>query len=500
MRNAPWTILFLLVALTALLTTGCDTDDDSTLDDYQPPEDGAYVVPPVTNDPPPWPEWVLSPWVWEDEGTRQSAMDLVDGYIANDIPVGAIIIDSPWETGYNTFEFDPALYPDAGGMVDEFHDKDVRVFLWIVPLINIDSPNYLEAFNSGYFLNQGRTLNWWKGTGSAIDYNNPAALLWWHEQMDLALDLGIDGWKCDMGEARLKEFVVLHTYTGPQTWQEYQATYYRDFFHYTREKLGADRVITARPVDSFGYPGWGDPFAPRDVNFAGWVGDQGPDWQGMRDALINMKLSANEGYVNFGSDIAGYGGDDIREKELFIRWSQLGALCPVMENGGNGEHRPWMYDQQTTDIYRDYARLHLALTPYLYSQGAEAYARGESLMHFLPQGSWHYLLGDDLLVAPVTEPVAGIAVVLPEGRWVDYWTGAVQEGGTSIYTATPLEVFPLYVCEGAIIPMDLLEDAFGADEYAVTAVLYPGPGTDESFDVYEEGGTGARSPRGSRVG
>ena len=164
---------FAAALVAACLILGCDASD-GPLDDYIPPET-TYVVPPVQNDPPPWPEWVLTHWVWEDESTQGSAAALVEGYRANDIPVGAIIIDSPWATGYSTFVFDPLLFPDAQQMIDAFHADDVRVFCWTVPLINIDSPNYLEAFNEGYFINQGRTLKWWKGRGSAIDYLNPDA-------------------------------------------------------------------------------------------------------------------------------------------------------------------------------------------------------------------------------------------------------------------------------------------------------------------------------------
>ena len=64
----------------------------------------------------PWPSWVMEPWVWEDESTQESAIALVDGYIERDIPVGAIIIDSPWATGYSTYEWDLDLYPDPDGL------------------------------------------------------------------------------------------------------------------------------------------------------------------------------------------------------------------------------------------------------------------------------------------------------------------------------------------------------------------------------------------------
>ena len=151
----------------------------------------------------PWPEWVFHHWVWEDESTQQSALQLIDDYKAHDIPVGAIIIDSPWETGYNSFDWDTTLYPDAQAMVDSFHARDVRVVVWMTTAINTDMTELWHYADSmGYFMkaNAGSSsavINWWKGDGSMIDFFNPDAVAWWKSLMDKTLALGIDGWKCD---------------------------------------------------------------------------------------------------------------------------------------------------------------------------------------------------------------------------------------------------------------------------------------------------------------
>ncbi len=294
---------------------------------------------PVYNPPPPWPEWVHEHWVWENEGTRESALGLVDSFLEHEIPVGAVIIDAPWETGYNNFEWDESRYPDAGTMVQAFHDRGVRVFVWITSMINVDSSNYDYAYQHGYLLNDGATIEWWRGEGSFLDYTHPEAVRWWHGLMDGVLDLGIDGWKCDGTDPFTWLLVVPYGYGGTIAPWEYSDMYYRDFFEYTRSRLGNDRVITSRPVDS--YEGLLFlPFAPRDICLAGWVGDQDPTFQGLRHALANMFVSAGLGYVNFGSDTGGYRSGE-RTEELFIRWVQLSAFCPVFENGGNGPARPW---------------------------------------------------------------------------------------------------------------------------------------------------------------
>ena len=105
----------------------------------------------------PFPAWSFEHWVWEDESTQESAEALVAGYLERDIPVGAIIIDSPWSTGYSTFEFDTDLFPNAQAMIDGFHAQDVKVMLWTVSGINDDAGEiYQEGIDQNYFLRAER--------------------------------------------------------------------------------------------------------------------------------------------------------------------------------------------------------------------------------------------------------------------------------------------------------------------------------------------------------
>ena len=451
---------------------------------------------PVRLTPPPWPEWVLRHWVWENEGTADSALQLVDDYLARGIPVGAVIIDRPWQTAPNTFEPDPKRYPKLGQLVQAFHERDVWVMMWITSVVNATASTYAEAKANGYFLNGGKTVRWWAGRGAFIDYTNPKAVAWWHRRMDAILDLGIDGWKCDGTDP----FVVLlgrpKGAAGPITPADYRDAFYRDFFEYTRSRLGPDRVITARPCDSLPGMPISVPFAPRDVNFAGWVGDQDGSFEGLRVALANIRASSKRGYVNFGSDIGGFRGRGLRDREVMIRWAQCGALCPIMENGGGGEHRPWLYDDEVLSIYKQFATLHHELIPYLYSQGAKAWGEGASLMRFVAGGNT-YLLGDALLVAALVKPGAKRRIILPAGRWRDWLNESeVHEGPGTKVLDVPLSRFPVFVREGAIVPLDVSDattghgDAFCRNHLTVAA--YPIAGEARSFDLYEERGTGAQ--------
>lgn len=449
-------------------------------------------IPPADLKPPPWPQWVLEHWVWENEGDEASALALVDGYLERDIPVGAVIIDRPWEVEVTSFTPDPARYPDMGRLVRAFHDRGVRVFLWAVSMINENASTFAYAKEQGYLLSDGKTVKWWAGRGALLDYTNPDAVRWWHGLMDRMLDLGIDGWKCDATDPYVLLLGGAYGQAGPVTWAQYRDAYYRDFFEYTRLRLGPERVITARPCDT--YIGLALPiaFAPQDVNFAGWVGDQDGSFAGLRAAFANMKASSSLGYVNFGSDIGGFRGPEGRE--IFVRWAQFGALSPIMENGGGGEHRPWMYEPDASPVYRTYVVLHHELIPYLYSQGARSYENGRPLMRFRP-GPDQFMLGDHLFVSPFLREGTQREVTFPPGRWIDWLDEqAVYEGGTTQVLEFPLERFPVFVREGSMVPLDVNDETTGHgggfSAGHLTVAVYPAGTGGATFDVYEEAGNG----------
>jgi alpha-glucosidase (family GH31 glycosyl hydrolase) len=430
--------------------------------------------------PPLTPRWAYEPWVWEDEENDADAtIALVDGYRQRDIPVGVVIVDSPWQTNYNTFEMAPE-FGNPQRLIQRLRDRNVRVIFWATGFINTSSndgpdssisPNYLEAHSRGYFVNGGLTYEWDKGEGSAIDFFNPDAVAWWYSQMDKAWAYGIDGWKVDAPEGNLPD--VVQTAAGPKTNREYGYEYYRAFYRYVAQR-SPDAIITARPVDS------GTVYAPLDANPAGWVGDQEPDWgpRGIEEALENILHSAELGYSMLGSDIGGYRPGE-RFDRLFVRWAQLGALSPLMENGGRGEHRPWRIDEEVGNLYRYYAKLHHQLVPYLYGHGVEAHLSGTPIIRDGDRDARHYRLGEDLFVAPIVTRDDHRRVELPRGsRWFDYWDDREPiSGGSVLNYDAPMARIPLFIRAGAIIPMQVSDGETGhggpGSTGALTLLFYP---------------------------
>ena len=298
-------------------------------------------------------------------------------------------------------------------------------------------------------------INWWKGDGSMIDFFNPAAVAWWKGLMDKTLDMGIDGWKCDGTDYS----IILGATYSPGAGRtvdriEYSHAYYRLFHDYTRQRLGDDRVNMSRPVDNYGFTFITDPnlvsFTPVDIGWACWVGDQDATFDGLKNALNNMYESDQNDYLVVGSDIGGYREESVpngRDKDLFIRWAQLGAFSPLMENGGGGEHRPWMFDQQTEDIYREFVNIHHALIPYFMIQSDSLFNAEKSLMQFFNDNAYPFMLGSDVFVTPILSANNTVSVSFPG---VDSWVymfdlAETHAGGSNATLAIPLDEYPVFI-------------------------------------------------------
>ena len=466
--------------------------------------------------PPVSPKWVFEPWVWEDNiNTQESTWDLVSGYISRDIPIGAVILDSPWENpkdvGYNTFEFDTSLYPNPQQLIDDLNANGVHVMLWMTGVIVTESPNYNFACQNGYFVrkvgddNTCPTTYFWKGNkvASHVDFFNPDALAWWQSMMQPILDMGIDGWKVDQSDYFVGQLgETVQTAAGIKTKEEYTDAYYRTMYNYTIETRGNDLgMIMARPFNSQTNTPPPHFYAPINVNTAGWVGDQAHDWNGLREALTDIFISSAAGYAAVGSDIGGYNGSMEMTKNLLLRWAQLGAMVPIMENGGLKEHRPWEFDQETVDIYRYYAKLHHQLVPYLYSYDIEAHRTGVSIVRPIGIGNqndisnwqddWRYFLGDNLFIAAIFKDQNSRSIRFPDGTWIDYWDDDTTfQGGETINYSVPLAHYPIFIRAGAIIPLNIHDSITGhgsqASEGFQTVLIYPRGSSEYTFHQDEQ--------------
>ncbi|MEW5947081.1 MAG: TIM-barrel domain-containing protein [bacterium] len=451
-----------------------------------------------SNSPPVSPHWVFDHLVWEDdENTERALWNLIDGYTSRGIPVGAVIIDSPWSVEYNDFVFNRSLYPDPEGMIKRLHQRGIKAILWMTCMLNKQNNEghgepttnnaYREALEKGYLANGGQTFKWWKGVGGFIDYTNPEAVKWWHGLMDRALDLGFDGWKVDGAGVYFPDDGFGKK--GAVRKLEYKDMYYTDTYEHTVSK-NPDAITLSRSVDIL--PALPGGFAPVSHAPATWVGDEKHDWShwGFQEALRDVLDAGRLGYAVVGSDIGGYHGDEEITRRLLIRWAQFGAFCTLMENGGHGKHQPWRHDDETVEIYRKLVKTHLELKPYFYSLMMRAHREGGKVIS--PKGGkYQYLLGDALFVAPIYDESDGREVKLPKGAWRDFWdNGRVFEGGASFYYSAGLDRFPVFVRDGAIIPLAIEDGETGRGTESlkgkITLDIYPRG--ESSFAYYDVNG------------
>ena len=426
------------------------------------------------------PEWAYGHWKSRDVYEHQREVeDDFEGYRDHRIPLDAVVLDSPWETQYNTWEFNPHQFPDAPGLVARMRAVGVRTVVWVTPWVNLDSTdgqrpsdagsealhrapasNYEPGTRGGHFVegadSEPYVGRWWMGTGSLVDFTSEAAERWWRQQAERLLALGVEGIKADDGEGwYLPEEVRFSDGTkGAQAAWRHGLLYRRSM------QRALDNVHPGSGV-LFGRPGW----TGQQAVGVTWGGDQPSDFWSLRTLVAATLTAAASGFSNWSHDIGGYLGERLVArcpKELLLRWLQFGCFTPLMQAHGRFEQEAWTYDAETLDLYRAYVLLHERLVPYIRAAAATAARSGLPIVRPLclsdrddPRG-WAiadaYGFGPSLWVAPVPEAGAReIEVDLPRGDWIETWSGREVTGGGEVLAPAPLERIPVWVRRGALI-------------------------------------------------
>ena len=450
--------------------------------------------------PPITPKWAFGHIVWEDSiNTQAAAIDLVSQYKAHDIPVGGVIIDSPWSLSYNDFNWDPARYPEPGKMISDFKKDDVKVILWLTGCVNIKSkdvpvqksPDFDYVVEKGYAVNHGKTSKWWKGEGVHIDFTNPEAVKWWYSKLDKVFVPGVYGFKVDQGEYYFADSLsMLHaslgqdnTYFGDTVttsigripMRAFKRYYYDSMYDYVKSRKDAG-ITLARPFSH-----QGEFAAGINKLGLGWSGDFKGSYEGLKLQINNIYTSAKAGYGALACEVGGFYEDRSTKAEL-IRYAQFGAMTACMINGGqNGaftNHLAWYHDKETTDIYRYFVKLHYMLSPYMFSTIVDAHFAGGSLLKDVNFEQESHKLGNDIFFKAITSDTNAVSFTLPVGAdWIDFWTDKKYGSGERVTSTYPLWQAPIFVRAGAIIPvqaengvMDMIDDSMKGK---VIFLIYP---------------------------
>ncbi|MBI5609994.1 MAG: hypothetical protein HY902_14060 [Deltaproteobacteria bacterium] len=450
--------------------------------------DPCAVDPELANPPTPTaatPRWAFEPWISKDISTSDDTRAFVKGFVDRGIPVGVVVLDSPWETNYHTFQANPKRYPGFKELVGELHGQNIKLVVWLTQMVNQasfdleaggdlydgPSPNLGEGLKCGHFVNGGELSTWWKGKGAGLDFFSPAARTWWNRQQIELLQL-VDGYKLDFGEMYIAS-VPMQTAAGSQGLDAYSQAYYREMLAFGLAR-NPEFVTMVRPWDE-SYDFAGRFFAKPQHAPVAWVGDNRRDWVGLVDALDHIFRSAQAGYTMLGSDIGGYldrDDKDLTKKipfdaKVFARWTALGALGPFMQLHGRANLTPWTtpdHTQELLDMYAYWAHWHHQLAPMLYSVVHRSQTQPGQPLVLQPvaaadkwAGDWRYLLGGLWLVAPLTDGTDQRTVQLPAGQtWLSWWKlAAAPLAGDTTVTADFSNDFrgiPLYVAACSVQP------------------------------------------------
>jgi alpha-D-xyloside xylohydrolase len=437
------------------------------------------------------PYWAFAPWEARDYHQNQAqVMEDIDHTRELGLPASVILIDSPWSTAYNSYQFNPKQFDDAPAMIKHLHESGYKLVLWHTSWINsksdtpkeegfadkmdATSPNYKEAADLGFFVKNpdgtpwvGR---WWKGQGSMIDFTNPRAKSWWQDQVRQAIAAGADGFKDDDAEGAFlgnsgQEAVVFADGTDVRLMRNRYGTLYNNAMEELIQKdLKGNGVLFARSVTT----------GANGIGFL-WGGDSDASFSpenGLPTVVTGGLSAGMSGMPLWSEDLGGYMKQPDTPNQLLLeRWTEFAAFSPVMEVMSSANIVPWTFDAKPAegstgtpalDIYKRYAILHMSLFPYRYAAAQAAAKTGMPILRALPllyqddasarRIKDEYLFGPDLLVAPVIDQNLSRVVYLPAGEWTNLFTGQQINGPQTFVAQAAAEQIPVYARRGAVLP------------------------------------------------
>lgn len=436
---------------------------------------------------------------------------VAEGMRSNDIPCDSIYFDIDYMEGYRVFTWNQKRYHnDPDGYLKTLIDRGFKPVAIIDPGVKKDEDYfvYQEGVENGYFAKTPEGDVYinavWPGDSAYPDFGNPKVREWWGKKHQFLLDKGVRGVWNDMNEPAsfngpLPDDVVFTDEDRPSTHAEMHNVYGHLMAKGTYE--GLKELDGRRPfvITRACYSG-------SQKYTTAWTGDNQSIWAHVQMAIPQQCNLGLTGMPNIGTDIGGFGSDTT--PELLLRWIQVGCFSPIFRNHaamGTRPQEPWQFDEKTLEIYRKYVKLRYQWIPYIYDLFFEEEKTGAPIIRPLV---YHYekdevaktcndefMFGDKILVAPVVLPgMTKRMVYLPAGEWYDYWTKEKFTGETWIIKDAPLDVCPIYIKAGSIIPMMEPMSYVGEKELDTLILdVYPGEGScnhyldDGETFAYQEG-------------
>ncbi|WP_020075540.1 alpha-xylosidase [Cryocola sp. 340MFSha3.1] len=437
----------------------------------------------LTGRPASVPAWSYGLWLstsFTTDYDEATVTSFIDGMAERDLPLSVFHFDCFWMREFNwcDFEWDPRTFPDPEGMLARLHDKDLRVCVWLNPYIGQRSPLFAEAAEAGFLVKRpnGDVWQWdlWQAGMGLVDFTNPDATRWYQDKLRGLVAQGVDCFKTDFGE-RIPLEVDYFDGSSPERMHNlYTQLYNEAVFEVLQEAKGVgEAVLFARSATAGGQQ--------LPVH---WGGDNTSSYESMAETLRGGLSLAFSGFGFWSHDIGGFEGTP--DPGVFKRWTAFGLLSSHSRLHGSDSYRvPWAFDEEAVEVTRLFTKLKLRLMPYLFAAGQEAHVAGTPVMRPMqlefpgdPAVDYldrQYMLGADLLVAPVFSP-SEVEFYLPDGTWTEYFSGRTVEGGRWLRETHGFDSIPLFVREGAVLPLGARDDRPDYDYRTdLTLAVYPGP-------------------------
>lgn len=446
-------------------------------------------------------KWAYGFWQCKNRyKSQKELLDVAHKYRELHIPVDNIVQDWFWWTRKGEHVFNQN-YPDPKGMVDDLHRNNFHLMISVWPFFERGSAAYDYMDHRGWFIARTKVAGFHPEGMAVYDASNPDARAYYWQLMDQALfRIDVDAWWLDTvepeTEGREENIQLDHKLaigSGNRYVNLFPLNTTRGVYEGQRAASDRKRVfILSRSA-----------FAGNQrYSIAAWSGDVNSDFESLRrqvPAGLNFSLS---GIPYWTTDIGGFtsgNANDPAYRELFVRWFQYGAFCPIFRVHGsrtNDQNELWSYGPEAQKILTSFDRLRYELMPYIYSIAwkvtSESYTPMRPLVMDFGSDPRTFNIGDQfmygssILVNPVTEQAATARhLYLPKARWYDFWTGKAMDGGRAIDAPAPIDRIPLYVRAGSILPLGP-DVEFAAEKPADPIELRIYRGADGSFTLYED--------------
>ncbi|MHC1786486.1 MAG: alpha-xylosidase [Christensenellales bacterium] len=433
------------------------------------------------------PAWSFGLWLSTsfttnyDEATVSS---FIDGMAQRDIPLGVFHFDCFWMKGYNwtDLRWDDETFPDPAGMLRRLKARGLHTCCWINPYIAQASPLFREGMAAGYLICKENGDVWqtdmWQAGMGILDVTHPAARDWFTGHLKQLLDMGVDAFKTDFGERIPVSGIVYHDGSDPLAMHNYYAYLYNKmvFELLERERGIGEAVVFARSATA------GCQKFP-----VHWNGDSSASYLSMAETLRSGLSISHSGFAFWSHDIAGF--EQTASADIYKRWAAFGLLCSHSRLHGSSSYRvPWLFDLESCDVLRTFAKLKCRLMPYLYAAAVEAHRTGipllRPMMFEFPDDiacetcDTQYMLGAGLLVAPVFHADGHVDYYLPAGRWTSLLTGEMVQGGRWRHEVHGFMTLPLLVRENTLLPLGAVDDRADYDytDRVALHIFEPGEG------------------------